>query len=52
MGEIRTYFSFLTFKATGNIPSPRAAHSSCCVNLNQLVVYGGATGCKFKLFYL
>ena len=32
--------------ATGNIPSPRAAHASCCVNLNQLVIYGGATGCN------
>ena len=29
---------------TGSIPSPRAAHASCCVNSNQMVVYGGATG--------
>ena len=35
---------------TGSIPSPRAAHSSCCVNSNQMVVYGGATGCKFSFF--
>ena len=30
--------------ARGSIPSPRAAHASCCVNINQLVIYGGATG--------
>lgn len=29
---------------TGTVPSPRAAHSSCCVNVNQMVIYGGATG--------
>jgi protein phosphatase len=47
----RKHYYFYTFiysliLATGSIPSPRAAHSSCCVNLNQMVVYGGATGCK------
>ncbi len=30
--------------AIGSVPSPRAAHASCCVNVNQLVIYGGATG--------
>jgi len=29
---------------TGNKPSPRAAHGSASVEVNQLVVYGGATG--------
>ena len=34
--------------AKGNIPTPRAAHAACCVNENQLVIYGGATGCIIK----
>ncbi len=31
-------------EATGSPPSPRAAHASAAVEVNQLVVYGGATG--------
>lgn len=30
--------------AEGNPPSARAAHASACVDLSQLVIYGGATG--------
>ena len=32
--------------ATGNIPTPRAAHAACNVNENQLIIYGGAAGSK------
>jgi protein phosphatase len=31
---------------TGSSPTARAAHSSTTVELNQLVIYGGATGGK------
>lgn len=29
---------------SGTTPSPRAAHASCCLNINQIVIYGGTTG--------
>ena len=32
--------------AKGTIPIPRAAHAACSPNENQLIIYGGATGCK------
>ena len=32
--------------AKGTLPIPRAAHAACSFNENQLVIYGGATGCK------
>ena len=34
--------------ASGVVPNPRAAHAACCPNENQLIIYGGATGCKLK----
>jgi hypothetical protein len=34
------------FIASGTIPNPRAAHAACCPSENQLIIYGGATGCK------
>ncbi len=37
---------YIIIIAKGTIPTPRAAHAACCVNENQLVIYGGATGCK------
>ena len=30
----------------GNVPSPRAAHACCSFEENQMLVFGGATGCK------
>ena len=29
-------------QVTGTIPSPRAAHSSCCIVRSNIVVFGGA----------
>ena len=31
-------------ECSGELPSPRAAHASVAVELNQMVIYGGATG--------
>ena len=36
--------------AKGSVPIPRAAHAACSPNENQLIIYGGATGCKFNLY--
>ena len=49
MGQIKSYFIFYLFNffiASGTIPNPRAAHAACCPSENQLIIYGGATGCK------
>ena len=35
--------------AKGIIPIPRAAHAACSFNENQLIIYGGATGCKLGM---
>lgn len=32
-----------------SLPCPRAAHASCGMGENQLLMYGGSIGCKFKL---
>ena len=32
--------------ASGTVPNPRAAHAACSPSENQLIIYGGATGCK------
>jgi len=43
--DLIPFFVFVFVEiATGNQPSPRAAHASVAVELNQVVVYGGATG--------
>jgi protein phosphatase len=34
----------IPYSATGTSPSPRAAHAAACIETNQVVIYGGATG--------
>ena len=39
--EENTKYSFI-YLANGNIPSARAAHATVAIDVNQVMVYGGA----------
>ena len=49
MGQTKSYLNnnkLILNIASGTVPNPRAAHAACSPSENQLIIYGGATGCK------